>query len=159
MDQFTTDINNALNDTNILPSTTLSKAKRRRKRIINTKIQKQQISDSTDHIPHVISWWDENEQEKCENDDQMLTTSDETLQNIVNGALNIMLASSKTTIQNRIKTFADRKVLTGNRRNWISKVNTFADGLSSNYPNKIGRTNQRRWMCVKTNHLKHYERN
>jgi len=52
----------------------------------------------------------------------MLTTTDGTLQKIVNGALSMMLASSKTTIQNRIKTFVHREMLTGNRRNIGSKV-------------------------------------
>jgi hypothetical protein len=52
----------------------------------------------------------------------MLTTTDGTLQKIVNGALSMMLARSKTTIQNRIKSFVHREMLTGNRRNIGSKV-------------------------------------
>ncbi len=53
----------------------------------------------------------------------MLTTTDGTLQKIVNGALNMMLAtSSKNTIQNRINTFVHREMLTGNRRNIGLKV-------------------------------------
>jgi hypothetical protein len=52
----------------------------------------------------------------------MLTTTDGALQKIVNGALSMMLARSKNTIQNRIKTFVNREMLTGNRRNIGSKV-------------------------------------
>jgi hypothetical protein len=74
-----------------------------------------------------MSWWEDNEDEKSENDDdsdeKMLTTTDGTLQKIVNGALSMVLASSKNkTIQNRIKTFVHREMLTGNRRHIGTKV-------------------------------------
>ncbi|CAF1217343.1 unnamed protein product [Adineta steineri] len=75
-------------------------------------------------IPRVISWWEDNDDDKSENDDddnnndeKMLTTTDGTLQKIVNGALSMMLTNSKNTIQNRIKSYVDREMLTGNRRN------------------------------------------
>ncbi len=87
-------------------------------------------------VPRVISWWEDNEDEKSENDDdnddKMLTTTDGTLQKIVNGALSMMLASSKTTIQNRIKTFVHREMLTGNRRNIGSKVRYAIEYLTIN---------------------------
>ena len=78
-------------------------------------------------VPRVISWWEDNDDdddddEKSDNDEKMLTTTNGTLQKIVNGALTMMLTSSKNTIQNRIKTFVHREMLTGNRRNIGSKV-------------------------------------
>ncbi|CAF0763330.1 unnamed protein product [Adineta ricciae] len=77
-------------------------------------------------VPRMISWWEDNNDNKSDQDDEdtdekMLTTTDSTLQKIVNGALSMMLTNSKTTVQNRIKTFADREMLTGNRRNLGSK--------------------------------------
>jgi hypothetical protein len=48
----------------------------------------------------------------------MLTTTDGTLQKIVNGALSMMLTNAK----HRIQTFVQREMLTGNRRNIQSKV-------------------------------------
>jgi hypothetical protein len=84
-------------------------------------------------VPRVISWWEDNDDdddEKSDDDDddadeKMLTTTDGTLQKIVNGALSMMLANSKNTIQNRIKTLVHREMLTGNRRNLGSKVSSF----------------------------------
>jgi hypothetical protein len=84
-------------------------------------------------VPRLVSWWEKNKSDRDSdnnnndndedhNDDDMLTTTDGTLQKIVNGALSMMLASSKTTVQNRIKTFVHREMLTGNRRHIPSKV-------------------------------------
>ncbi len=89
-------------------------------------------------VPRVISWWEDNddddEDEKSENDDEkMLTTTDGTLQKIVNGALSMMLANSKNTIQNRIKTFVHREMLTGNRRNIGSKVSSISNSINRTY--------------------------
>lgn len=77
-------------------------------------------------VPRVISWWEDEdeEDEKSDTDEKMLTTTDGTLQKIVNGALTMMLTSSKKNIQNRIKTFVHREMLTGNRRNIESKVSS-----------------------------------
>ena len=85
-------------------------------------------------VPRVISWWEDNDEEKSEDDDddddddneKMLTTTDGTLQKIVNGALHMMLGKSKTTIQNRIQSFVNREMLTGNRRNLLSKVSLYS---------------------------------
>ncbi|UJR26540.1 hypothetical protein I4U23_007863 [Adineta vaga] len=81
-------------------------------------------------VPRVISWWEDSNDNKSEpddedNDEKMLTTTDGTLQKIVNGALSMMLATSKNTIQNRIKTYVNREMLTGNRRNLGSKVRQY----------------------------------
>jgi hypothetical protein len=78
-------------------------------------------------VPRVISWWEDDKSENDDdddddNDEKMLTTTDGALQKIVNGALSMMLTSSKTTIQNKIKTFVHREMLTGNRRYAGSKV-------------------------------------
>ena len=78
-------------------------------------------------VPRIMSWWEDNNDNKSDQDDEdtdekMLTTTDSTLQKIVNGALSMMLTNSKTTVRNRIKTFVDREMLTGNRRNLGSKV-------------------------------------
>lgn len=76
-------------------------------------------------VPRLISWWEENksDDDASDHDEKMLTTTDGALQKIVNGALSMMLASSKSTIQNRIKHFVHREMLTGNRRHLASKVN------------------------------------
>ena len=91
-------------------------------------------------VPRVISWWEDNddddnddddENDKSDNDDEkMLTTTDGTLQKIVNGALSMMLANSKNPIQNRIKSFVHREMLTGNRRNLGSKVSYSFNSLN-----------------------------
>ncbi|CAF2572148.1 unnamed protein product [Rotaria sp. Silwood2] len=75
-------------------------------------------------VPRVISWKEDNDDDDDNDDDEdekMLTTNEGTLQKIVNGALSMMLTSSKNTIQNRINTFVNREMLTGNRRNVCSK--------------------------------------
>lgn len=74
-------------------------------------------------VPKLISWWDEKvSDQESDHDEKMLTTTDGTLQKIVNGALNMMLASSKASLQNRIKYLANREMLTGHRRYTGSKV-------------------------------------
>ncbi|CAF2837907.1 unnamed protein product [Rotaria sp. Silwood2] len=77
------------------------------------------------NISNVISWWEDNQQEILNNKnehDNMLITSDETLQNIVNGALNLMLTNSKSRLEKQIKTFVDRKKLKRNRQHIQSNV-------------------------------------
>ena len=71
----------------------------------------------------VVSWWEDDKSDNdIDDDEKMLTTTDGTLQKIVHGALSMMLTSSKTAIQHRIKSFVHREMLTGNRRNTESKV-------------------------------------
>ena len=77
--------------------------------------------------PHKKSWRKDHEDEASENNDddndnEMLTSSNRTLQKFVNSAFNMMLTNSKYTIQNRIKTFANRQFLTGDRKHAGSKV-------------------------------------
>ncbi|CAF1091511.1 unnamed protein product [Rotaria sp. Silwood1] len=83
------------------------------------------LFENKSNIPNVISWWEDNQQEifknNNEHDDDILKTSDENLQKIVDGALNLMLTNSKSKIQKQIKTFIDRKKLKRNRRHIQSK--------------------------------------
>ncbi|CAF1311773.1 unnamed protein product [Rotaria sordida] len=85
--------------------------------LINNQTNDKQLNSSTNksNTPDIISWWEDNQQEIFKNknddndDDEMLITSDEILQKIVDGALNLMLTSSKSKIQKQIQTFIDRK--------------------------------------------------
>ena len=87
-------------------------------------------------VPRVISWWEDeksdDDDEDDDDDEKMLTTTDGALQKIVNGALSMMVANSKNTIQNRIKTLVHREMLTGNRRNIGSKVRFYPLDLIMN---------------------------
>ena len=86
-------------------------------------------------VPRVISWWEDDKSDNDDddnNDEKMLTTTDGTLQKIVNGALSMMLTSSKNTIQHKIKTYVQREMLTGNRRNLGSKVRSTGKDIFSN---------------------------
>ena len=90
-------------------------------------------------VPKLISWWDEKtSDQESDQDEKMLTTTDGTLQKIVNGALNMMLTSSKASLQNRIKHLVNREMLTGNRRHIASKVEIDIQRLSrTNYSTLI----------------------
>lgn len=77
-------------------------------------------------VPRFVSWKEEDENNDDDDDDdedeKMLTTNADTLEKIINGAVNMVLSGSKNTIHNRIKSLASREMLTGNRRNTNSKV-------------------------------------
>ncbi|CAF0890756.1 unnamed protein product [Didymodactylos carnosus] len=66
-------------------------------------------------VPNVVKWWEENNNDFDE--DEMLPTIDVNLEKLVNGAFTVMLQSSKTSFQNRLKSYiTSREILTGNRR-------------------------------------------
>ncbi|CAF1282621.1 unnamed protein product [Rotaria magnacalcarata] len=77
-------------------------------------------------IPRCLSWKEgggDNNAADDDDDEKMLTTNEGTLDKIVSDAFNMVLHTSKDTIKNRIKSFVNREMLTGNRRNASSKNN------------------------------------
>ncbi|CAF0743115.1 unnamed protein product [Adineta steineri] len=89
---------------------------------LSNETDDEELKLSQNESNNVIPWWEDNQQDDEFNADQVLTTSDETLQKIVQGALQLMSNDSTKKVQKRIKTFVDRKRLKKQPRHMRSKV-------------------------------------